>query len=175
MTTANPHFDPDRIAGLNAVVDGMADVLLAEHRAEQNGKGSLSNLISRGLWEAAQELGRAAAVLARVARPSDEEVVEAGAAMLIEGRPGSWESAIVFDWVREGENVRPDSPARVRKLVGYLTKLAQWPEPAPDIADRLSQALGRAAIEVGSVDALVGYAWLDRLEAMTGPYGPQPA
>lgn len=175
MTTANPYFDPDRIAGLNAVVDGMADVLLDEHRAAQNDKGSISDLIARGLWDAAQELGRAAAVLARVARPSDKEVIEAGAAMLIEGRPGSWESAIVFDWVREGENAHPDSPTRLRKFVEYLTKLAQRPEPAPDIADLLSQALGKAATEVGSVDALVGYAWLDRLEAMTGPYGPQPA
>lgn len=172
---ANPHFDPARIAKVRTIVDKMARLLVAEHRAHHyDGHGNVPDLLTHGVWTAAQTLGRDSAASVQMADAPEEDILAAGTALLVRGRPGSWEADAVMTWAREGDAPGYANVDRCRHFAAHLIELIRL-DPPGDVGDLLSRALGQAATTLGSADALIGYSGLYQIEGMVRAQGPQPA
>lgn len=91
-----------------------------------------------------------AAAAARAAGPRTGIGGPGGAYALIAGRPGSWEASILWQWAQEGDR-DADDPEFVPPLERIMRDMAAGRD---DGGDAVSQALGRAATELGSVAAL---------------------
>lgn len=121
----------------------MADVMVAARRAGED----VGELMGAAARKAAEQLYQ-------------------GAIRLTWGRPGSWEATIVRDWADAGGRV--ENPERVDQLAELLRAMG---EAKDDGGDVISQAMGRAVNELGSLAAFAaGSRWEDQLRNIGGQY-----
>lgn len=125
----------------------MAEVMVAARRAGED----VGELIGAACRKAAEQLYQ-------------------GAIRLTWGRPGSWEATIVRDWAEAGGRV--ENPGRVDRLAELLRAMG---EAKDDGGDVVSQAMGRAATELGSMAEFVGHSrWEEQLRNIGGQYAQVP-
>lgn len=143
MTTADTDQPDDANLARASRARAIALVLVAARRDGQD----MGELIGAAAQDAAKKL---------VNGPAD----------LVCGRPGSWEASILIRWAAAGGWVDP--PTHVIALSKLLQQAAH---AGDDGGGLLSQAMGQAVDELGSMAVFVGASgWETQLRKMGGQY-----
>lgn len=121
--------EEQRIAQQEQRISKMAAIMIQSRKADED----VGELIAAALARAAEQLG--------------------SADKLVQGRPGSWEAAIVLKMAEAGGTANQWRVNRLAKLFEQMGKAGE------DGGDILSQAMGEAVNTLGGLDQFAGGSW----------------